>query len=168
MDLEKFRQQVVEVMDGPKLPLAVVDVLGESIGLTDEITTLRAANEKLAEEVERLRNLMNAQIALNIVAFDKKNEEIAKQRGEIAELREEDKDLAGQNYEFIGALLKLNADNNCTGNCNRGDGKITGLCWRHKLLQDTLGDELSYADLRASGGLPERAALDGQGGESDG
>lgn len=78
---------------------------------------------------------------------------------EIERLQEENKELAGQNYEFIGALLKLDADKNCTGNCKRGDGKVSGLCWRHKLLQDTLGDELSWADLRASGGLPERTAL---------
>jgi len=74
---------------------------------------------------------------------------------EVERLREENRELAGQNYEFIGALLKLDADKNCTGNCKRGDGKVTALCWRHKLLQDTLGDELSYADLRTDGGLPE-------------
>jgi hypothetical protein len=79
---------------------------------------------------------------------------------EVERLLEEKKELADQNYEFIGALLKLDADKNCTGNCKRGDGKVTVLCWRHKLLQDTLGDELSYADLRADGGLPEtRAAI---------
>ena len=79
---------------------------------------------------------------------------------ELQRIRDEKKELAGQNYELIGALLKLNADKNCPGNCKLGDGKVTALCWRHKLLQDTLGDELSYADLRADGGLPEARAAE--------